>query len=139
MYVERSNITSFCALSHNFAVQLHITAPMILSGFRAEDLLRYSAVPARIRFNEPLRSPYQMQVKREVHHEKLSCVRLDGAWFDHGTSKKFNVPQNCPPNLLLKWNRDFVGLKRLAREVAHSPPASAKVRNNLNLCSFCMI
>jgi hypothetical protein len=74
MYVEGSNITSFCPLSHNSAVQLHITAPMILSGFRAEDLLHYSAVPARICFNEPLRSPYQMRQKRASSWEIALCT-----------------------------------------------------------------
>jgi hypothetical protein len=69
----------------------------------------------------------------------LSCVRQDGAGFDSGTRKKFYVPQNCPTNLLLKWNRDFVGLKQLARKVSHLSPASAKVQNHLNLSSLYMI
>jgi len=48
MYVEGSNITSFCVLSHNSAAQLNITVTVRFSGFRAEDVLCYSAVPVRI-------------------------------------------------------------------------------------------
>jgi hypothetical protein len=56
-----------------------------------------------------------------------------------GTSKKFPLPQKCLPNLLFDWYRGFVGLKRLAREVEPSPPASAKVKNHLNLSSLYML
>lgn len=44
MYVEGSNITSFCLLSHNSAAQLNITTTIRFNGFRAEDVLCYSAV-----------------------------------------------------------------------------------------------